>query len=34
MPLLKAVSDGRLLAARVGRRKGDRLPRFPYRRNI
>jgi len=34
MPLLKAVAEGRLLAARVGRGKADRLPRFPYRRNI
>jgi predicted YcjX-like family ATPase len=34
MPLLKAVGDGRLLAARVQRGKTGRLPHFPYRRNI
>jgi uncharacterized protein len=34
MPLLKAVGDGRLIAARLATGKTDLLPRFPYRRNI
>ena len=34
MPLLKAVGDGRLIAARHAAGKADPLPRFPYQRNI
>jgi len=34
MPLLKVVGDGRLIAARLASSKNDRLPRFPYERNI
>lgn len=34
MPLLKVVGEGRLVAARLASGKTDRLPRFPYERNI
>lgn len=34
MPLLKAVGEGRLIAARLAGGKPGRLPRFPYERNI
>ena len=34
LPLLKVVGDGRLVAARLASGKADRLPRFPYERNI
>ncbi len=34
MPLLKVVGDGRLVAARLASGKTDRVPRFPYERNI
>ena len=34
MPLLKVVGDGRLVAARLASGRTDRLPRFPYERNI
>jgi uncharacterized protein len=34
MPLLKVVGDGRLVAARLAGGKTNRLPRFPYERNI
>ncbi len=34
MPLLKVVGDGRLVAARLASGKTNRLPRFPYERNI
>ena len=34
MPLLKVVGDRRLIAARLAGSKTNRLPRFPYERNI
>ena len=34
LPLLRVVSDGRLIAARLADTRADRLPRFPYERNI
>jgi hypothetical protein len=34
MPLLKVVGEGRLVAARLASGKPDKLPRFPYERNI
>jgi len=34
MPLLRAVGDGRLVAARLEGAKANRLPRFPYATNI
>jgi hypothetical protein len=34
MPLLKVLGDGRLVAARLTTGKSNRLPRFPYERNI
>jgi predicted YcjX-like family ATPase len=34
MPLLKAVADGRLIAATLSDTAGSGLPHFPYRRNI
>jgi hypothetical protein len=34
MPLLRVVGEGRLVAARFASGKPDRLPRFPYERNI
>src|SRR5262245_16841026 len=34
MPLLSAVGEGRLLAARIAAPKAEALPRFPYRANI
>jgi predicted YcjX-like family ATPase len=34
MPLLKVVSDGRLVGARLANDKTNRLPQFPYKRNI
>ena len=34
LPLLRVVGDGRLVAARLADGKTDRLPHFPYERNI
>lgn len=34
MPLLRAVGDGRLVAAKLAAGRSGRLPRFPYERNI
>lgn len=34
MPLLKVVGDGRLVAAKLASGKSNRLPRFPYEKNI